>query len=66
MRTYILTKNEHEIINLFLHKGIKMEGFAMLKHRIEKNYETLWYDLSIMFDFKRAIEIKSKKIKRNP
>ena len=33
MREYILTKQEREVINLYLEKNIKAEGYRVLRHR---------------------------------
>jgi len=50
MRNYILTNREKEIIQTYLEKGLKLEGFNMLLHRC-KQLETIHEDLDLIQKF---------------
>jgi hypothetical protein len=56
LRTYILTKTEKRIIQKFLETGDKLEGFKMLKWRIQKNKKGLNEDLELIKQFLEAKE----------
>ena len=53
MRKYILTDHEREMIQKYLDSGLKINGFAVLKHNIGKNIEIISEDLELM---KKLIE----------
>jgi len=51
MRTYILTKQERHIIQRFLENGDKLEGFKMLKWRIQQNKNRIREDQELIQKF---------------
>jgi len=53
MRTVILTENDREIINAYLQKKLKLEGFRLLKHRANKSIQALEKDLELLKRFVR-------------
>ncbi len=50
LRTYILTEKEREIIETYLEKGLKLEGFNMLLHRC-KQLKDIHQDLELIQKF---------------
>jgi len=50
MRTYILTDREKEVIQTYLEKGLKLEGFNMLLHRC-KQLKDIHQDLELIEQF---------------
>ena len=50
MRNYILTEREKEIIQTYLEKGLKLEGFNMLVHRC-KQLKDIHQDLELIEKF---------------
>lgn len=48
MREYILTKRERGILKAFLESGLKLEGFTLLRMRMEKAYGRLKDDLLLV------------------
>lgn len=62
MRNYILTEQEREIIEWYIGKGYKIEGFSMLKHRIQKNLPQLDQDLTQIHDFLITIKEREDRI----
>ena len=65
MRNYILTEQEREIIEGYIGKGFKIEGFSMLKHRIQKNLPQIKQDLTQINDFLRTFKERENRIKAN-
>ncbi len=48
MRSRILTDLERQMLNEFLTKGTKREGFRVLQHRMRKNVTQLKSDLDLI------------------
>ena len=48
MREYILTETERKILEAHTEKGIKLQDFRFLIHRIKKNHRQLESDLKLM------------------
>ena len=48
MRNYILTEKEKEILQTFIEKGIKLNGFSVLILRLKKARDSLKSDLELI------------------
>jgi hypothetical protein len=48
MREYILTKTERKILETYVEKGIKLQDFRVLIHRIKKSHQQLEADLKLI------------------
>lgn len=48
MRGYILTEHEREILETYLEKAIKLDGFRVLVFRIRKSHERLRDDIKLV------------------
>jgi len=56
MRNYILTEKEKEILQTFIEKGIKLNGFSVLTLRLKKARESLKSDLELIDAALRKLE----------
>lgn len=56
MREYVLTDLERNIAEEFLKTGKKLDGFSVLRHRIERNLETLDRDLGLVKKFYEKVK----------
>ena len=48
MRKYILTDHERDMIQKYLDSGVKINGFAVLKHNISRNIDKITDDFELM------------------
>lgn len=51
MREYILTEKERETVLALNEKGLKLDGYRMLRHRAIKNLPRLREDLGLIEKF---------------
>lgn len=47
MRNYIFTEKELEIISSFLEKGMRLDGFNQLRHRIREHWPRICNDMTV-------------------
>ena len=55
MREYILTEKEKEVLQRYVEKGEKLEGFAVLVHRC-RNMQGVNDDLKLIKQFLSKVE----------
>ena len=48
MRTYIFTEEERRILREWLEKGLRLNGFQVLMHRIRKNAQRIREDYRLL------------------
>ena len=48
MRKYLLTDHERDMIQKYLDSGVKINGFAVLKHNISRNIDKITDDFELM------------------
>jgi len=53
MRNYIFTQREREIVEAYLKRGLKLDGFQVLAGRVRKNAKKLMNDMELL---KKIIE----------
>ncbi len=56
MREYVLTDLERAIAKEFLKTGKKLDGFSVLRRRIERSLETLDRDLGLAKKFYEKVK----------
>jgi len=56
MREYILTLREREIIKMFLEKGLRLNGFNILKLRMTRALPRLEEDMTLIKAFLKRLE----------
>jgi len=60
MREYILTEKERETALALVEKGLKLNGFRMLRHRVSRALPRLKEDLELIEKF---IKVGSRDLK---
>jgi len=48
MRSYIFTEKERKMLKKWLNEDLKLNGFAVLKHRIRRTYDRLREDYKLL------------------
>jgi hypothetical protein len=71
MRNYLLTKKERKILESYIYRGIKLDGFAVVITRIRKQKDTIAKDVMLMIRTLTQLRYekegrKSKKAYRSP
>lgn len=64
MRGYVFTKDEKQILNAYIKRGVKIRHFNVIMTLIRRNRENLEQDLKILNAVNRKIESASKKKRR--
>ena len=60
MRMYILTKYERKIIEAYLEKDLNLNGFNVLKLRVDRAVPTLKKDLELLEKFQKKFELNKR------
>ena len=56
MRNYILTEREREIVEAYLKRDLKLDGFQVLAGRIRRNAKKLMNDVELLKRIMRKLE----------
>lgn len=48
MRNYLLTKKERKILESYIYRGIKLDGFAVVMTRVRKQKDTIAKDVMLI------------------
>jgi len=57
---YILTKYERKIIEAYLEKDLNLNGFNVLKLRVDRAVPTLKKDLELLEKFQKKFELNKR------
>jgi hypothetical protein len=60
MRNYIFTQREHEIVEAYLKRGLKLDGFQVLAGRVRKNTKKLMNDMELLRKIVEKLEESSE------
>jgi cAMP phosphodiesterase len=56
MRGYIFTENERKILRKWIEEGLKLEGFAVLTHRVKQSAKRLRDDYKLLEEALKKLE----------
>ena len=60
MRNYVFTQREREIVEAYLRRGLKLDGFQVLAGRIRRNSKKLMNDLALLKQIMKKLEESSE------
>jgi len=61
MRNYIFTEREREIVEAYLKRKLKLDGFQVLAVRVRKNAKKLMSDMELLKKIMEKLEEPSEK-----
>jgi hypothetical protein len=64
MRNYLLTKKERKILESYIYRGIKLDGFAVVITRIKKQRDTISKDVMLMMRVLSQVNYEKERRKK--
>jgi len=61
MRNYIFTEREREIVEAYLKRKLKLDGFQVLAGRVRKNAKKLMSDMELLKKIMEKLEEPSER-----